>query len=182
MTPQQPAEDGYSPKWADDPRTAPPTTAGEKETLVAYLEYYRQTFELKCSGLTREQLDRRSMPPSTMSLHGLLRHLTGVERWWFRSNFAGEDVPLLYYTDDEPNLDFDGLDGDVEAEWALWRDECERARQIVAAHDLDDTGTRLRDGAPISLRRVLLNQITEYARHDGHADLLREGVDGTTGE
>ena len=174
-------EGSYSPTWRDDPRPPLPTAAGERETLVAYLEHYRQTFAMKCQGLPSERLNERSMPPSTMTLHGLLRHLTGVERWWFQINFAGQDVPMLYYTDDDPDLDFEGLDGDVDAEWAQWHEEVARAREIVDEHALDDTGTRLRDGAPISLRTVLVKMIAEYAQHCGHADLLREGTDGTTG-
>ena len=127
------------------------------------------------------RLNDRTMPPSTLTLHGLLRHLTGVERWWFQINFAGDEVPLLYYSDDDPDQDFERLDGDIEKEFAVWHEECERSREIVAAHDLDDEGTRVRDGAPVSLRGVLLKMIAEYARHNGHADLLREGIDGATG-
>jgi len=88
---------------------------------------------------------------------------------------------MIYYTDDDPDQDFERLDGDVRAAWEQWRTECERSREIVAAHDLDDTGTRIRDGAPISLRGVLIKHIAEYAQHNGHADLLREGIDGATG-
>jgi hypothetical protein len=104
-----------------------------------------------------------------------------VERWWFQINFAGDEVPLLYYSDDDPDQDFERLDGDVEEAFAAWREELARSREIVAAHDLDDEGTRVRDGAPVSLRGVLLKMIAEYARHNGHADLLREGIDGATG-
>ncbi len=117
-----------------------------------------------------------------MSLHGLVRHLAGVERWWFRLQFAGEDLPQLYYTGDDPDQDFDGLGGDVEEVFAVWRSECDAARAIVAdASSLDETGIRLRDGQPFSLRWLLVDMIAEYARHDGHADLLRERIDGRTG-
>ncbi|KJY34487.1 Mini-circle protein, partial [Streptomyces sp. NRRL S-444] len=110
------------------------------------------------------------------------RHLSGVERWWFRIQFAHEDVPLLYYSDDDPDQDFESLDGDVEEAFAVWRAGCERSRQITAAAaSLDETGIRKRTGEPISLRRIMVDMIAEYARHNGHADLLREGIDGATG-
>jgi hypothetical protein len=178
--PVVPAEN-FSPVWPDDPRPPLPLTGSDRELLVAYLEHHRATFALKCSGVSDEQLSRRSMPPSTLSLHGLLRHLTGVERWWFQINFAGDDVPMLYYSDADPDQDFERLDGDVAQAWAQWRAECDRSREIVAAHALDDTGTRVRDGQPFSLRNALLKMVAEYAQHNGHADLLREGIDGATG-
>ena len=104
------------------------------------------------------------------------------ERWWFRIQFAGEDVPLLYYSDDDPGQDFDRLDGDAGAAFAVWRAECERSRQITAgAGSLEETGTRKRTGGPISLRRIVVDMIAEYARHNGHADFLREHIDGATG-
>jgi len=117
-----------------------------------------------------------------LSLHGLLRHLAGVERWWLRQQFAGEDVPLLYYSDDNPNEDFDVLDGDPGEAFSVWRQECARSRQIVAeAPSLDETGTEKPSGEPISLRRILVGMIGECAQHVGHADLLRERIDGATG-
>ncbi|MEO8827749.1 DUF664 domain-containing protein [Lapillicoccus sp.] len=174
-------EGNFSPTWSGDTRKPLPQAGGERDVLTAYLDYHRATFELKCGGLDSGQLSERSMPPSTMSLHGLLRHLTGGERWWMQINFAGDDVPMLYYSDDDPDQDFDSLDGDVAEAFELWRRECQRSREIVAAHDLDDTGTRVRDGEPISLRGVIMKMIAEYAQHNGHADLLREGIDGRTG-
>lgn len=173
----------FSPRWgAGGSRAEPPNVAGERETLLAFLDWHRDTFELKCAGLAPERLSERAVPPSTMSLHGLLRHLSGVERWWFRIQFAGEDVPMLYYTDDDPDQDFDSLDGDVGEAFAVWRDEVERARRIVAAAaSLEETGTVRSTGEPISLRNVLVKLIAEYARHNGHADLLRERLDGATG-
>lgn len=154
----------------------------ERPMLIAYLDYYRETIALKCSGVPPGRLSERAVPPSGLSLHGLLRHLAGVERWWFRIQFAGEDVPLLYYSDDDPEQDFDDLAGDPAEALAVWRTECARSRDIVAAASLDDTGLRRQTGEPISLRRVLLMTITEYARHAGQADLLRERIDGATGE
>lgn len=172
----------FSPRWNNDTRLAPPDTGGERETLTAVLDWHRATFELKCADLPPERLSERAVPPSSLSLHGLVRHLAGVERWWFRIQFAGEDVPLLYYSDDDPDQDFDRLDGDPAEDFAVWRAECERSRQVIAAAaSLDETGTRLRTGEPVSLRRILVDMIAEYARHNGHADLLRERIDGATG-
>lgn len=116
-----------------------------------------------------------------MSLHGLLRHLAAAERWWFRLQFAGEDVAMLYYSDDDPDQDFNDLDGDIDEAFAIWRDECERSRRIAAAASLDETGIRRSTGEPIALRRIMVHMIAEYARHNGHADLIRERIDGSVG-
>jgi Protein of unknown function (DUF664) len=173
----------YSPRLSNDTRQPPPDTAGERETLSAVLDWHRATFELKCAGLPPDRLSERAVPPSGLSLHGLVRHLAGCERWWFRIQFAGQDVPLLYYSDDDPGQDFDRLDGDVGEAFAVWRAECEHSRQITAAAaSLDETGIRKRTGEPISLRRIMVHAVAEYARHNGHADLLRERIDGATGE
>lgn len=171
----------YSPAWTSDARAEPPLVGDERVLLTTFLDWHRQTFELKCSGVPLERLSDRAIPPSGLSLHGLVRHLAGVERWWFRIQFAGEDVPLLHYSDDDPSQDFDSLDGDVEEAFAVWRAECDRSREIVATSSLDQTGTRKATGEPISLRRILVQMIAEYARHNGHADLLREQIDGATG-
>src|SRR6266542_1194926 len=154
----------YSPMWSGDTRTTPPALGDERETLSSYLDWHRATFELKCSGVPLERL------------------LAGVERWWFRIQFAGEDVPMLYYSDDDPDQDFDSLEGDIEESFDVWRAECQRSREIVAAAaSLDETGTRRSTGEPFSLRWLMVRLIAEYARHDGHADLLRERIDGATG-
>ncbi|MET8678425.1 DinB family protein [Streptomyces sp. NPDC004647] len=176
-----PAEN-YAQAWASDARTALPLVGDEREILTAFLDWHRETFELKCSGIPQERLSEKAIPPSGLSLHGLLRHLAGTERWWFRQQFVGEDVPHLYYSNEDPNQDFDGLDGDVGEAFAVWRAECEAARRIVAeAPSLDLTGIQKSSGEPISLRRILLHMIAEYARHNGHADLLRERIDGAKG-
>lgn len=174
-------DENYSPLWADDRRTAPPRLGDERTILTAFLDYHRLTFELKCAGLAADRVSKTSIEPSTLSLHGLVRHLSGVERWWFQLQFAGHDVPLLYYSDDDPNQDFESLDGDVDEAFGVWRRECDRSREIVAAASLDDTGVAKRNGQPFSLRWLLVNHIAEYARHNGHADLLRERLDGATG-
>ncbi|SDD65936.1 DinB family protein [Actinokineospora iranica] len=178
--PQTPSS--TSPQWAEaSTRREPPLVGDEREILTAFLDWHRETFRLKCAGVPPERLSERGVPPSAMSLHGLIRHLAGVERWWFRIQFAGEDVPMLYYTDEDPEQDFDRLDGDPDAALAGWAAECARSREIVAAADLADTGVRLATGEPVALRRVLVAMIAEYARHNGHADLLRERIDGATG-
>jgi uncharacterized damage-inducible protein DinB len=171
-----------SARWQDDPRPVQPLVGDEREILTAYLDWHRQTFELKCTGIPPERLSDRGIPPSTLSLHGILRHLSAVERWWFRQQFAGEDLPMLYYTDEDPDQDFDSLDGDVGLAFEVWRAECARSREIVAAAtSLDETGIHRWTGKPVSLRRILVHMIAEYARHAGHADLLRERIDGATG-
>jgi hypothetical protein len=174
-------EGNYSPVFSEDERVELPRVGGERDVLTAMLDWHRRTFELKCAGIPPERLSDRGVPPSTMSLHGLIRHLTGVERWWFRMQFAGEEIPMLYYSDDDPDQDFDSLEGDPLEALARWRAECECSREIVAKADLESTGTVFRTGKPISLRVILVDLIAEYARHNGHADLLRERIDGAVG-
>jgi len=175
-------EENLSPTWPADNRPLIPVAGDERTTLTTCLDWLRGTFELKCSGVDPSRLSDLGVPPSGMSLHGIARHLAGVERWWFRIHFAREDVPLLYYSDDDPNQDFDDLAGDPAEALDVWRAECARSREIVAATpSLDTTGGPNRSGEPISMRWVLVHMIAEYARHDGHADLLRERIDGATG-
>jgi hypothetical protein len=124
---------------------------------------------------------RRAVAPSTLSLLGLVRHMAGVERWWFRRALAQEDVPLLYSSDTDPDADFNDVDAaDPGEAFATWRAECDLARAIVDARGLDETG-RDDDGEPVSVRWILVHMIEEYSRHNGHADLLRERIDGETG-
>lgn len=172
----------FAPRWEDDTRRPVPAVGGERETLGAVLDWHRDTFALKCAGLPPALLSQRAIPPSALSLHGLVRHLAGVERWWFRIQFAGEDLPLLHYSDEDPDQDFGALDGEVDEAFAVWRAECAHSRRITArARSLEETGIRRRTGEPVSLRRILIDMIAEYARHNGHADLLRERLDGATG-
>jgi uncharacterized damage-inducible protein DinB len=168
-----------------DPRYANPETHGERANLLDYLRVYRLTMELKCADLDAEQLARRSVPPSTMSLLGLIRHMADVERNWFRRVMAGVDAPPLYWSDDVPDADWNGAvaDPEVVAEaWRAWRDEVAFAEGFVA--DADDLGQRgtMRNGKGVPLRDVLVHMIEEYARHCGHADLLRERIDGRVGQ
>ena len=128
-------DDDFSPVCADDDRPRIPRIAAEREALAAYLDYYRATVELKCRGLTPQQAPVRSMPPSTLSLHGIVRHLASVERWWFQQNFERRDVPLLFFTAEDPDLDFDPpADADFAADLDAWRVERAVSREIVAAH------------------------------------------------
>jgi uncharacterized damage-inducible protein DinB len=170
----------------DDPRQDQgPSPVGERETLLEYLNYQRRTLEMKCDGLDPEQLARRSVEPSTLSLLGLVRHLAKVEHVWFRITMAGEQIPRLYSTDDDRGADFDGAVADPEVvteAWESWHREVAFAEHFVAeASSLDLMSTHpTRD--PISLRELLVHLIEEYARHNGHADLLRERIDGRTGQ
>lgn len=175
-----PAEN-YSPAWSGGDRPEVPATGDERAVLTSLLDWHRATLEAKFSGVPVGRLGEQAVPPSGLSLHGLVRHLAGVERWWFRIQLAGEDLPLLFYTDDQPDLDFDVAGADPVADLETWRQECAASRAVVAARGLDDTGTRKRDASPISLRFVLAHMLAEYARHNGHADLLRERIDGATG-
>jgi len=171
----------------DDPRPEPPTQGSEREMLVGFLRWQRATLELKCADLEADALARRAVEPSTMSLLGLVRHMAEVESGWFREFMAGEDAAPLFSSDEEPDGAFDGAaadDGLVAEAWEAWRAEVAFADRFVAdAPDLDITGQKL-DGwrGALSLRWVLLHMIEEYARHNGHADLLRERIDGRLGQ
>src|SRR5215468_1262802 len=176
---------------ADDPREDRQRLGDERGTLVESLRCQRLTLELKCSGLDAEQMARRSVEPSTMSLLGLVRHLAEMERGTFRSLMAGEDVPRLYCSPTNRDGDFDGAvaDPEVVAEaWDAWRAEVEfGTRYVDEAPSLDATGDDPLNqhgsgGGSISLREVLIGMIFEYARHMGHADLLRERIDGRIGQ
>jgi uncharacterized damage-inducible protein DinB len=165
------------------PRPAPPRSAPERVMLEAWLDYHRITLERKCSNLSPEQLRRRAVPPSSLSLLGLVRHMAEVERNWFRRALANEDAPPHYRSDNDPNGAFDNVDSaNVEEAFATWRAECAHARTVVASFsDLDELGrNETRPGRP-SVRWVLVHMIEEYARHNGHADLLREVIDGVMG-
>lgn len=174
-------ETNFTQRWVGDTRVAVPKVGDERSVLTGFLDWYRATFEQKCAGVPPRRLSERGVPPSRLSLHGLLRHLTGVERWWFQIQFAGADVPMIYYSDDDPDQDFESLAGDVDEALAVWRAQCAVSREIVAESTLDATGVALRTGEPISLRHIMVSMIAEYARHDGHADLLRERIDGAVG-
>src|SRR5579875_3138389 len=165
-------------------RTEPPLAAAdEREALETWLDYHRETLLFKCQGLTGEQLAARPLPPSTLSLLGLVRHMTEVERSWFRRRFGGQDAPALYYTEKDPDGDFDfGTAAGAQADLAAFASECDLARQAAAGRGLGDTFQHERVPLTFDLRWVYIHMIEEYARHNGHADLLREMTDGVTGD
>ncbi|MGW1376820.1 DinB family protein [Streptomyces sp. NPDC002446] len=163
-------------------RLSPPVRAGERETLRAALDFHRATLAMKTDGLSDEQLRRRSMPPSTLSLLGLVRHMAEVERTWFRRVINGEDIPLVWSADGDFQAAYDASRATRAEAFAAWESEVAHARRIEqAAASLDVTGYQPRWGEHVSLRLVMLHLIHEYARHNGHADFLREGIDGATG-
>jgi uncharacterized damage-inducible protein DinB len=168
----------------EDPRENGPTLGDERATLVEFLRCQRLTLEVKCRGLDAEQLARRSVEPSTMSLLGLVRHLAEVERNWFRRVMNGQDAPRLFCTETNRDGDFDDAVADpamVEEAFAAWRSEMAYADEYLATMPDLDTTVAGRDGE-ISLREVLVHMVEEYARHNGHADLLRERIDGRVGQ
>ena len=182
------ASSAHADMWmdpADDPRETETELGDERSVLVEYVRLYRLTLEMKCADLDAEQLARRSVPPSTMSLLGLIRHMADVERHWFRRVMAGEDAPPLYWTEGEADVDWTGAIADPEVvgrAWEDWRGEVGYAERYVnGSGDLGNRGT-MRDGKTISLREALVHMIEEYARHCGHADLLRERIDGRIGQ
>jgi uncharacterized damage-inducible protein DinB len=163
-------------------RIEPPFDLADRPMLEAWLEYHRATLALKCDGLSDEELRLRSAEPSKLSLLGLVRHMADVERNWFRRVLGGEEAPGLFWTPDNEDADFDGVDtADIEEAFGAWRAEIDNARATAAAAaTLDVTGKRR--GEDVTLRWILVHMIEEYARHNGHADLLRERIDGVTGE
>ena len=164
-------------------RVEPPRDADERTSLEVWLEFRRATLAMKCRSLTSEQLARRAVPPSGLSLVGLVRHLTELERAYFRRGFAGEQVPWLHGDPADPGswADFSGASAETAAaDLAIWREECARSRVVAAmAPSLD--GHAVGDPA-VTLRWTMVKMIQEYARHNGHADLLRECIDGAVCE
>ncbi|GAA2134629.1 DinB family protein [Kitasatospora kazusensis] len=166
-----------------DRRLWAPANGGERAMLVDFLGAQRATLVLKCAGLEAE-LAERSVAPSTLSLLGLVRHLADVERRWFRRVLAGQDAPPRFSSAADPDGDFDGAVSDpavAAGAWEAWRAEVAFAEEFVAAAPgLDVEGE---DGwrGTVSLRWVLMHLVEEYARHNGHADLLRERIDGAIG-
>ncbi len=162
-------------------RTDVPRTGGEREMLRAYLEFHRETLARKCAGLPDDDLRRRPTP-SALSLLGLVRHMAEVERSWFRRVIDGEDVPLVWSGDGDFQVAYDAATATRAEAFAAWEAEVAHARRIEAeAPSLDVTGVDRRSGEEYSLRRVMVHLIQEYARHNGHADLIREAIDGATG-
>lgn len=202
MEPRERAEEPETTRWTsatvfpdmwtdpdDDPRETDTTPTDERGMLLDYLRYYRLTLEMKCAGLDAEQLARRSAPPSTMSLLGLVRHLTDGERH-LRRVLAGEDAPPLYRTEDDRDGAFTGAVADpavAEDAWRQWHVEMDATdRYLDGVTDLGSWNTGVSDlgpeGGDLQVRDGILSQVVEYARHCGHADLLRERVDGRVGQ
>ncbi|MFI6172752.1 DinB family protein [Nocardia sp. NPDC051052] len=170
---------------APDPtRTKPPLIADERPMLQSWLDFHRATLLTKCAGLAEEQLKQRSVEPSTMSLLGLVRHMTEVERGWFRLAAAAADIDYVYSSSDNQDGDFDDTEqADPATDFALYRREIELADAAVADLTLEHTFPHPRRPTLVyNLRWVYLHMIEEYARHNGHADLLRERIDGATGD
>jgi uncharacterized damage-inducible protein DinB len=168
---------------AADPRTDPPRVGEERELLDAWLDFHRDTLLWKCAGLSDEQLKTAACPPSNLTLLGLVRHMAEVERGWL-AEYAGSDQTWIFCTADDLDGDFDNVaEADVSADLAVYRREVALFRQALPQVSLDARLTHVRGGErhEFNLRWVLLHLIEEYARHNGHADLLRERIDGKTG-
>jgi uncharacterized damage-inducible protein DinB len=155
-----------------------PFTAPERGILEGFLDWHRSTLLWKCAGLTGEQLALASVAPSNLSLLGIVRHMADVERAWFRIRFRGEPLPRLYDCEDAAFVHADPAR--AEADFTAFTEECDLARKAVASASLDDEFTGGR-GRTLSLRCVYTHMIEEYARHNGHADLMRQRIDGATG-
>jgi hypothetical protein len=169
--------------WASIERVHPPRASGdERSSLQSWLEFHRATLLMKCAGLEPEQLAIRSCPPSTLSLLGLVRHMTEVEPWFH--DFDGEPAGEWYSTDDDPDGAFDSVDpARAEEDLVAYHASVDRARRAVAECSLDEVSPEPGDdGEQVSLRWIYQHMIEEYARHNGHADLLRERIDGATGD
>ncbi len=164
-------------------RTRPPIAGPEREQLDAWLDYHRQTLLAKCAGLTAGQLATASVPPSNITLLGLLRHMADVERSWFRIRFSAQPIGDIYGTEDQPDADFENIDpATAEQDYATFVQEAELARAAVKDRDLDETYFNAYRKGDMDLRWIYVHMIEEYARHNGHADFLRERIDGATGD
>ncbi len=165
-----------------DQRIGPPNFAAERDMLRSFLDYQRATLAMKCDGLTDDEMRRPSMPPSTLSLLGLVRHMAEVERTWFRRVFDDHEAPMVWSDQIDFQAAFDASASSREDAFAAWEAEVEDSRRIERnAESLDVAGYQPRWGEEVSLRMVMIHVLLEYGRHNGHADFLREGIDGTVG-
>jgi uncharacterized damage-inducible protein DinB len=163
-------------------RIGPPLAAGERDMLRAFLDYQRATLAMKCDGLSDEDLRRQSMPPSTLSLLGLVRHMAEVERTWFRRVIDGENIGLVWSDQGDYQVAYDARAASRSDAFGAWQAEVEQSRRIEAnAPSLDVLGHQPRWDEDVSLRLVMIHVLLEYARHNGHADFLREAIDGIVG-
>ncbi|MFE2041168.1 DinB family protein [Streptomyces sp. NPDC059477] len=166
-------------------RSEPSRTADERTMLEGWLEYHRASLAVKCQGLTDEQLRTASVAPSALTLLGLVRHMADVERGWFRRVLAGEDAAPIHYTAEDRDGDFRVTETDTwQDAYATWQNEITVARRHASGFALDDLakGHHHSTDDPFNLRWIYTHMIEEYARHNGHADLLRESIDGVTGD
>lgn len=166
-------------------RSEPANNADERTMLEGWLDYHRQTLAWKCEGLDDAQLRTASIAPSELSLLGLVRHMAEVERAWFRRVLVGDETAPLYYSEEDPDGEFHLTESDTwEEAYATWQSEIEIARRNAARFALDDLskGRSRFTEEPFSLRWIYTHMIEEYARHNGHADLIRERIDGVTGD
>jgi len=163
--------------------TWPPASMVQDERTLAdqWLEFHRQTLLWKCGGLTEEQLKERNIQPSNISLLGLVRHMAEVERDWFRTRFAGQQPGYLYVSEDDMDAEFTVEDADAESDFAAYDREIAAIRELLRHRDFDEVFLDPNRNAQMSLRWVYMIMIQEYARHNGHADLIRERIDGQTG-
>jgi len=163
-------------------RVDPPMSGPEKEMLKAFLDYHRATLLQKLSGVSEEDVKRQALPPSNLSLLALVKHLSWVEHGWFQWRFKGEEW-VFPWSEADPDPDF-RIEPDETAAGiiAIYQAEVEKSRQIIEAASLDDLAVRPKEGKPFTLRWIMLHLIEDTARHNGHADLLREAIDGVTGE
>jgi hypothetical protein len=169
--------------WPEVDRREAPFAADERMMLEGWLDFHRATLLTKCAGLAGAQLAERSCPPSGLSLLGLVRHLTAVEQGWFRGGWQPDITQPLYFTPEDPDLDFNDTHPDrADDDLAIYLDEVAKARAEAAKHGLDETVQAPWRAHEVSLRWIYLHMIEEYARHNGHADLIRERIDGVTGE
>jgi uncharacterized damage-inducible protein DinB len=165
-----------------DNRVGPPNFAPERDMLRAFLDYQRATLAMKCDGLAADELRAASMPPSTLSLLALVRHMAEVERTWFRRAFEDSDAPMVWSGEVDFQAAFDNTGSSPEQAFKAWESEVEHSRRIErAAQSLDVAGYQPRWDEEVSLRMVMIHVLLEYGRHNGHADLLREAIDGTVG-
>ncbi|MFH8788323.1 DinB family protein [Streptomyces roseoverticillatus] len=163
-------------------RRMPSTISDERTALESWLDFHRATLAQKVAGLDEEQLREASVPPSTLSLMGLVRHMADVERSWFRRCLAREDAPPIYYSDEDLDGDINVTSADSwEEAYATWQAEIAAARDAARGRSLDDLGFAAHRKKEVDLRWIYLHMIEEYARHNGHADLIRERIDGATG-
>jgi uncharacterized damage-inducible protein DinB len=163
-------------------RMGPPSFGSERDMLRGFLDYHRATLVMKCDGLTDAELRQRSMPPSALSLLGLVRHMAEVERAWFRRVFEDNGAPMVWSKEVDFQAAYDASASTRAEAFAAWEAEVENSRRIEReAESLDLAGHQPRWGEDVSLRMVMVHVLLEYGRHNGHADFLREGVDGTVG-